>query len=300
VARVALAFLAGIAGISFAAIFVRLALPAPPVVTGFYRMLFATAAMAAWALVAMRSRRVGAGMGRRSALAALASGACFGTDLALWNTSLVLTSVATATLLVNTTPLTVGLYARVVLGERLSVRFALGALLALCGAALLLGISRDDLERTQGALLALAAALFYTGYLLFMKAARVRADAAPALLLSSLGATAVLALYALAGDHPLHGFPSHSWAAMAGAALVSQLGGVFGIVWALRYLPATVASVALLAQPVGTALLGWWFLGEALTLPQAAGGITVLIGIALASRGSGASEPRIVAKPGAA
>jgi drug/metabolite transporter (DMT)-like permease len=290
VARVALAFLAGIAGISFAAIFVRLALPAPPVVTGFYRMLFATGAMAAWALVATRSRAHG--MERRTALAALASGACFGTDLALWNTAIVQTSVATATLLVNTTPLYVGLYARVVLGERLSPRFALGALLALAGAGLLLGISRDDLERTQGALLALIAALFYTGYLLFMKAARVRADAAPALLLSSLGATGVLGLYGVAGGLPFHGFPSNSWAAMLGAAVVSQLGGVFAIVWALRYLPATVASVALLAQPVGTALLGWWILGEALTLPQAAGGVAVLVGITLASRGTVASEAR--------
>jgi drug/metabolite transporter (DMT)-like permease len=290
VARVALAFLAGIAGISFAAIFVRLALPAPPVVSGFYRMLFATGAMAAWAIVATRSG--GTGMGRRAALAALASGACFGTDLALWNTAIVQTSVATATLLVNTTPLYVGLYARVVQRERLSHRFTLGALLALAGAALLLGISRDDLERTQGALLALTAALFYTGYLLFMKAARVRADAAPALLLSSLGATGVLGCYSIAGEHPLVGFPWSSWAAMAGAAGVSQLGGVFAIVWALRYLPATVASVALLAQPVGTALLGWWILGEALTLPQITGGIAVLVGIALASRGVVASGTR--------
>jgi len=292
VARVALAFFAGIAGISFAAIFVRLALPAPPVVTGFYRMLFASCAMSAWALVAARTRGARVVMGRRATLLSLAAGACFGTDLALWNTAIVKTSVATATLLVNTTPLTVGLYARVVLGERLSSRFALGALLALSGAALLLGISREDLERTQGALLALAAALFYTGYLLFMKAARVRADAAPALLLSSLGATAVLGLYALAGGLPFHGFPASSWAAMAGAAGISQLGGVFGIVWALRYLPATVASVALLSQPVGTALLGWWILGEALSLPQTAGGLTVLVGIALASRGVSASSHR--------
>jgi len=287
VPRVALAFFAGIAGISFAAIFVRLALPAPPVVTGFYRMLFASAAIAAWAVVAMRTRGTSDAMGRRAILLALASGVCFGTDLAMWNTSIVRTSVATATLLVNTTPLYVGLYARVVQGERLSPRFALGALLALAGAALLLGISREDLERTQGALLALAAALFYTGYLLFMKAARVRADALPALMLSSMGATAILGLYALAAGDPFHGFPARSWAAMAGAAGVSQLGGVFAIVWALRYLPATVASVALLAQPVGTALLGWWILGEALSLPQAAGGVTVLVGIALASWGVG-------------
>jgi len=294
VARVAAAFLAGIVGISFAAIFVRLALPAPPVVTAFYRMLFASAAMAAWVPIATRSGAVA--IGRRAALAALASGACFGTDLALWHTSIVRTSVATATLLVNTTPLYVGLWARVVLGERLPVRFALGALLALAGAALLLGISRDDLERTQGDLLALAAALFYTGYLLLMKAARAQGDAAPALLLSNLGATAVLGLYAVAGGQPFQGFPWSSWAAIAGAAAVSQLGGVFAIVWALRYLPATVASVSLLAQPVGTALLGWWLLGEALSLPQAAGAAAVLTGIGLAAR-STASSARSEAQP---
>lgn len=285
--RVALAFVAGIVGISFAAIFVRLALPAPPVVTGFYRMLFAATAMAVWVLFAARGRA--AGVERRAALLAAASGACFGTDLALWHTSIVRTSVATATLLVNTTPVYVGLYAYLVLGERLRARFAVGALLALAGAALLLGISRDDLEHAQGALLALGAALFYTGYLLFMKAARVRGDAAPALLLSNLGATAVLGVYALAGGQPLHGFPWSSWAAMLGAAGVSQLGGVFAIVWALRYLPATVASVSLLGQPVGTALLGWWILGERLAPLQAAGGAAVLAGIALAARGAGVS-----------
>ncbi len=287
-ARVALAFLAGIVGISFAAIFVRLALPAPPVVTGFYRMLFASAAMAAWALVATRSPR--AGLEPRAALFALASGFCFGTDLAMWHTSIVRTSVATATLLVNTTPIYVGLYARLVLGERLSPRFVAGAGLALAGAALLLGISRDDIAQTEGALLALTAALFYTGYLLLMKAARTRGAAAPALLLSNLAATVVLGLCALAAGEPLRGFPVRSWAAIAGAAAVSQLGGVFAIVWALRYLPTTVASVALLAQPVGTALLGWWILGESLSPPQAAGGAAVLLGIALASRSGGAGE----------
>ncbi len=287
-ARVALAFLAGVVGISFAAIFVRLALPAPPVVTGFYRMLFASAAMAAWTLVATRGPRTR--LPPRSALFALASGVCFGTDLAMWNTSLVLTSVATATLLVNTTPIHVGLYARLVLGERLSPRFVAGAGLALGGAALLLGLSRHDLEQTEGALLALAAALFYAGYLLFMKSARSRGDAAPAFLLSNLGATAALGLCALADGEPMSGFPAASWAAMAASAAVSQLGGVFAIVWALGYLPTTVASVGLLAQPVCTALLGWWILGEPLSRPQAAGGAAVLLGIALASQAGGFGE----------
>jgi drug/metabolite transporter (DMT)-like permease len=208
----------------------------------------------------------------------------------MWHTSIVRTSVATATLLVNTTPIYVGLYARLVLGERLSSRFVAGAGLALAGAALLLGISRHDLAQTQGALLALAAAVFYTGYLFLMKAARIHGAAAPVLLLSNLGATAVLGVFALAAGQPFRGFPPGSWAAIVGATAVSQLGGVYAIVWALRYLPTTVTSVALLAQPVGTALLGWWILGEALSPAQAAGGAAVLLGIALATQVGGAEE----------
>ena len=71
---------------------------------------------------------------------------------------------------------------------------------------------------------------------------------------------------------------------MLGAAVLSQLGGQMGVIWSLRYLPATVTSVALLAQPVGTALLGWWLLGESITGIEALGGAAVLVGISLASR----------------
>ena len=275
--RVALVFLAGVVGISFAAIFVRLALPAPPVATGFWRMFFASAALVAWFAL----RRPKRSLDSRAALLALAAGACFGADLALWHTSIVLTSVAMATLLVNTTPIPVGLYALLVLRQRLPASFVAGAALAIAGAAVLLGISRGDLARTQGALLALGAALFYTGYLLLMKSARRRGGAVEALLVANLGSTAVLGLAALARGDALAGYPAHSWAAIAGAALVSQLGGVTAIVWALRYLPATVASVSLLAQPVGTALLGAWLLGESLTAHELAGGAMILLGIAI-------------------
>ncbi len=267
-------------GISFAAIFVRLALPAPPVVTGFYRMLFASLLVGGFLLV---TPRPGA-LPRRAAAAALASGLCFGTDIALWHTAIVQTSVATATLLGNPPPVHVGHDTVLVLGQTLHARFVGGAALALLGCAALLGISWGDVDHARGALLALGASLFYAGYLLLMTAARREGAAPPALFVSSLGATGVLGLYGWLGDDPFSGFPATSWAAMGGAALVSQIGGVMAIVWALRYLPTTVASVLLLAQPVGTALLGWLLLGEALGPLQALGGAAVLAGIVLASR----------------
>ena len=272
-------------GISFAPLFVRFALPAPPVTTGFYRMVFAALVVGAWVL----PRGGLDSLPRRSRLAALAAGLCFGTDIALWHTSIVYTSVATATLLVNTTPIHVGIWSALVLRQKLPGRFVAGAGLALLGASLLLGLSWGDALHWRGALLSLFAAVFYSGYLLLMSVVRRTGDAVPALFLASLGATAALAAYTQVRGDPLVGFPAHAWAAFAGAALVSQVFGVMGIVWSLRHLPPTVASVAVLSQPVGTALLGWLLLGESIAPLQAVGGGAVLAGIALAS---GLAGPR--------
>jgi drug/metabolite transporter (DMT)-like permease len=170
-----------------------------------------------------------------------------------------------------------------VLKQRLHPRFVVGAALALLGAAVLLGVSWEDGRQTFGAFVSLAAAVFYTSYLLLMGVARREAEVVAALFLAGCGATLVLGVYGVAGGDPFTGFPPHSWAAFAGAALVSQVAGVLGIVWALRYLPATVASVALLAQPVGTSLLAWWLLGEALGPVQGLGAAAVLAGIVLAA-----------------
>jgi len=285
--RVALIFLTSLVGVSFAAIFVRLALPAPPVTTGFYRMLFATLLLGGW----LALRREWVSLRGRAALVSLAAGVCLGLDLAMWHTSIVLTSVAMATLLVNTTPLYVGLWAALVERVRFEPRFVLGALLALAGTLLLLGLPHGSHGDVRGAALALAAALCYAGYLLLMRAGRHGNATLPLLFLSSASATATLGVAALVRGDALAGFPAHAWAAMLGAAVLSQVVGQMGVIWSLRYLPATVTSVVLLAQPVGTALLGWWLLGESITGIEALGGATVLAGITLASR-SALARPR--------
>jgi drug/metabolite transporter (DMT)-like permease len=74
---------------------------------------------------------------------------------------------------------------------------------------------------------------------------------------------------------------------MLGVATIAQLGGVMGVVWLLRHLPAQLASVSLLAQPVAAALLAWLLLDEPLGATAIVAGCVVLAGIALA-----ASAPR--------
>jgi len=272
-----------VAGISFAALFVRWALPAPPVTTAFYRMALATALLGLW----LAARREGLPLSRRETALALAAGASFGADLALWHTALVRTSLANATLLVNTTPIYVGLVSWALAGERLGRRFVLGTALALAGTAALVGIDAGAPKALGGDALALGAALFYSGYLLGMKAVRRTARTIRALAVAGAGASVTLLVCAVVRGDPLTGFPASSWAAFAGAAGVSQVAGVVGIVWSLRFLRAAFASLALLAQPVGTALLGWWLVGEALSGGQALGGLAIAAGILLASRAAG-------------
>ena len=179
-----------------------------------------------------------------------------------------LTSVATATLLVNVTPVHVGLYARFVRGERLRTGFVAGAALSLLGTVVLLGEPGGGPEDLRGMLLALVASLFYAAYILVMGQARREIDVFSGLYLMTLGAATVLGLAALAIGDPLRGFPASSWGVMLAAAVVSQLVGVFGIVWALRYVPATLTSVGLLGQPVGAALRGLGPLVQVTPVPR--------------------------------
>lgn len=99
------------------------------------------------------------------------------------------------------------------------------------------------------------------------------------------GSVVTLLAVCLALDVPLRGYPLRAWAALAGLGLVSQLAAYFALVHALGHLPATVTSVALLAQVPVAALLAALLLGEPLSAAQIVGGALVLAGIYVVSRG---------------
>ena len=69
-----------------------------------------------------------------------------------------------------------------------------------------------------------------------------------------------------------------------GLAIITHVGGWLAINDSLGYIPASIVSVTLLAQPVLTAILAIPLLGEALFPLQVIGGILVLIGIYIVNR----------------
>ena len=60
---------------------------------------------------------------------------------------------------------------------------------------------------------------------------------------------------------------------------------------ALRWIPATIVTVVATLEPVGAAVLAWWWFGESLTALQVVGFVLVLGGVVLAlvARSAGAA-----------
>lgn len=271
----------GIICIGFSAIFTKWAgVPGP--VSGLYRVAIATAVLAP---LAVRGARTTLRRGPSVLALTLLAGFWFAGDLAVWNTSLLYTTAANATLLGNTSTLWVSLWALLVFRERLGRLFWVGTALALAGAALIVGPDLHAMATLGlGDVLAVGSSLFYASYLLTTGRVRRYTGTLEYMWLSSFGAAGVLLLYCLLARLPLTGFSADSYGALLALGLISHVGGWLSINYALGHLRTSVTSVSLLAQPVITALVSVPLLNEALALPQIVGGALVLGGIYLSNR----------------
>jgi len=264
----------GVVCIGWSAIFVKLAgIPGPA--SAFYRMLISGLVLIPWRLF-----RKGPWPSRSILLLILAGGTFYALDLALWQTSLLLTSAATATLLANNAPLWVGLGALLLFREKLARNYWLGLFISLTGMVILMGLDAwRHLRFNTGELLAIGASVAYAGYMLTTQRARVHVDTLTFMAISALTSILVLLAVNLAMGTPLTGYSGKSWAALAGMGLVSQLGGWLAINYALGHLRAASVSVSLLGQAVVTTLLAMPLLGEFPATHQVLGGCCVLVGI---------------------
>jgi drug/metabolite transporter (DMT)-like permease len=291
-----LLLLTGTICIGWSAIFVKLAgLPGPA--SAFWRVGIASAVLVPWWLWRGERR-----IQRRHAAAVCLSGALFAGDLVLWNAGLLHTTAASATLLANLSPLWVGLGAWIAFRRRLPARFWVGMAVALAGTLLVLGApAAADGRLNPGDAMALGASFFYAAYLLATAETRRHVDTLTFMTLSTVSCAVVLAAMAFGTAAPMSGYTGAVWAALLGLGLISHLGGWLTINAALGRLEAPVVAVTLLGQPVFTTIFAAVVLSERPTQAQMAGGILVLVGIALVNlrlaRGTAAPEPVLFPPP---
>ena len=274
------ALLAGAAAIGTSALFVKVS-EVGPVSSAFWRVFLALPVLWLWA--SLDSRR-NPRMETRSSLRLLVlAGFFFAGDLAVWHWSIVLTSVANATLLANCAPIFVTLAAWLLFRRRPSALFLAGLATALAGTALLL---RGDFQHAGTALigdaLGIVTAMFYAAYQLTVTRARQAVSTARMMAISGVVTAVILLPIALVSEERFMPPSVQGWLVLLGLALIAQAAGQSLIAYAMAQLPATFSSVGLLLQPVVAGTLAWLLLGEALTALAIGGGVLVLIGIRIA------------------
>ena len=276
--------LLGATAIGFAPLFVRLS-EVGPSATAFYRLLLAQPLL--WLWVALDQRRDEPPQRPSTArdfwMLAL-TGLFFAGDMSLWHWSLHYTTVANSTLLTNFAPILVTIGARVLFGERITIRFMCGLAIALSGAIMLVGASLIlSREHLLGDGLAVLTTTFYAAYLLSVSRLRRRFSAPTIMAWSGVVSAPALCLVAWLSGEKMLPDTAHGWWVVAGLAVISHVGGQSLIAYGFGHLSASLSSVSLLWQPVVAALLAWMFLSERLGWLQAAGGVVTLAGIAVAT-----------------
>jgi drug/metabolite transporter (DMT)-like permease len=211
---------------------------------------------------------------------ALLGGVFFSCDLIFWNTGVLISGAANPTLMGNTAPIWVGLGTLLFFRERLGRGFWLGLVVAFTGAVVIIG--RDAMQGVGlGTFYGLLSGLFYGGYFLVVQRNRQRLDALTSFWLSALSATVILFFTSLVLGQPLTGYSTFAYLSLLGLGLIPQVGGQLAVSYALGYLPASLVSPTLLAQPILTALLAIPLLGQPLSSWQIVGGLIVLAGVYL-------------------
>ena len=278
------ALLAGATCIALSPIWVRLS-ETGPTAAAFWRVALASPAL--WLLQPFARRAAAPSAAHWKLL--LAAGIAFAGDLAVWHTSIKLTSVANSTLLANLASIFVTLAAWLLWKQRPRGLFLAGLATALAGVGMLVQTSaRLSPAALGGDALGVVTAMFYAWYLLVVKQLRDGGAATLRLMAATTTITAVLLLpVALASGEQMMPVTARGWLTLAGLALVSHAAGQGLITYALAHLPAAFSSVSLLFQPVMAAVFAWVLLGEPLAPLQIAGGVVVLVGIYLSRRGSG-------------
>lgn len=277
------ALLAGAVAIAASPLFVKVS-EAGPVATAFWRVALALPFLWAWAMAGHKERHAASLAADRGLM--VATGVLFAGDLAVWHWSILLTSVANATLLANLAPIFVTLAVWVLYGRRPGALFLAGMAVALVGTMTLLGRDfRLGGGELAGDCLGVVTAMFYAGYQLAVSRLRRRGAATASIMAwSGLVTAAVLLPIALLSGEQILPLTAWGWLKLFGLALISQAAGQSLIAYAMAHLPETFSSVGLLLQPVMAALFAWVLLGEALGGMAIAGGVAVLVGIAIAHR----------------
>ena len=244
----------------------------------FYRMFLALPFLALMNLYFNRSAAFKL-KSRKHLLLVLVASLAFAGDMSSWHWSLEFTSVANATIFVNTASIYMMIFAVLIFKESVSRRFMLSFVLTFIG---VIGLIYFSNIKTEAALIgdgiALVAAFLYAAYLLIIS--RLGEESSINIIFYTTLFTGIFGLiFALFESKDFLPNSSFQFYNLLAMAILCQVGGQFFITHSLPKIKASFGSIGLLMQPIVATIFGAIVFYEYLNFIQLSFVILALVGI---------------------
>lgn len=256
----ALVLVVAVLAMSWAGPLVKFA-TAPAVVVSAWRLVFSVTFIAL--VLALRRTSLAAfRLQNRQWLLAAAAGVLLAAHFWAWIASLRYTTVASSVVLVSMQPIFVAAMSGALLHERATRKQWLGIVIA-CTGALVIGVSDAQGQSAPraallGDALALAGALFVSGYYVIGRELRQKLDLWVYIaIVYGIAAFVLVLVVAFDPRVQLTGYPSRDWWIFAALAAGPMMLGHTGVNYALRYVRAYLANIVIMAEPVGATIIAW-------------------------------------------
>jgi len=282
------ALFVSVISVSFAAIFiVSVSKEVHPLSIAFFRLFFTTLLILPLILIRKKTRKEFLQIPRKTLLIMIGVGVILAAHFALWVTSLDYTSVASSVILVTAHPVLVAPIAHFFFKEKLSLVNIFGITISLFGVVILVlgnyGLGSLTLEGNILAILGGAAAgLYIIGG---RKIRKTVSTGTYAFIVYLIGAVVLLFL-CLLFNAQVTNLSIKDYGIIFLMAIVA---GIFGHTlynWSLNHVRASLASVVLLGEPLGSTILALLipWIQQVPSSYTAVGGAIILTGIYLTSR----------------
>ena len=216
--------------------------------------------------------------------ASLLPGLFFGANIALFFTAITKTSIAHAEFIATLNPLILLPLGALFFAERPNWRALRWGGLSIIGVALVLFFGPEQSASSiDGDLLMIGVIALWTSYLLSTK--RARASGVGTLDFMScmmpIGVLMAGPIAALIAGADVFGLSGRGWIVVAILTLLTGMLSHACIVFAQQHIPVATIGIMQTAQPALAVFFGFLILGEAVRVPQVAGMVLVVSGLAL-------------------
>ncbi|HDR4734084.1 TPA: DMT family transporter [Bacillus cereus] len=271
----------GVFALSTSAIFVKLA-DAPAAIIAFYRLFFAALILLPLLLFNQNNRSELKTITRRQWGFGFISGLFLAAHYVLWFESLQYTSVASSTVIVTLQPLFSMIGGYFLFKERFTRGAIIGCLIAISG-SIVIGWQDFKIsgEALYGDILAFIAAGIITAYFFISQYVRKDLSLIPYSIISYGSSACFLGVFAYMQNEAFIHYSTQTWICFVGLAFIATILGQTIFNWLLKWMSATVISMSILGETIGTCILAYFILNETISLQQGLGITVIFIGLAL-------------------